>query len=113
MFEHVVWSGLQEASHSQDLNLMHMQQELAELRQEQHDHTAQTRKVTAEAASKQASANYLIKHLQSQLSSSQTVNSESIQAVAKTTPEETGWTIEQATASVARVLQVIAASQTE
>ena len=113
MLEHVVWSGLQEVSHSQDLNLVHMQQELAELRQKQHDHTAQVRKVTAEAASQQAAANYLIKHLQSQLSSMQAANTESIQAVANLTPGETSWTIEQATASVARVLQVIAASQTE
>lgn len=92
---------------------MHMQQELAELRQKQHDHTAQVRKVTAAAASKQASANYLIKHLQSQLSSSQAANTEGIQAVAGVAPEGTGWTIEQANASVARVLQVITASQTE
>ena len=92
---------------------MLMQQELAELRQKQQDHTAQVRMVTAEAASKQASANYLIKHLQSQLSSSEAANTESIQAIANTPPEGNGWTIEQANASVARVLQVIAASQTE
>lgn len=90
-----------------------MQQELTELRQQQQDHTAEVRKVTAEAASKQASASYLINHLQGQLSNMQAAKTESIQAVATSAPEGTGWTIEQATASVARVLQVIAASQTQ
>ena len=108
-----MWSALQETRRSQDANLMHMQQELAELSQKQHDHTAQVCKVTSEAASQQASANNLIKHLQSHLSSNQVANIESIQAVARVGPEGTSWTIEQANASVARVLKVIAASQTD
>ena len=92
---------------------MHMQQELAELQKKQQDHIARVCKVKAEAASQQASANNLIKHLRSQLSSIQIASTESRQAVAKEAPEGTSWTIEQANASVARVLQVIAASQTE
>ena len=90
-----------------------MQQEVTELRQKQQNHIAELRKVTAEAASKQASASYLIKHLQGQLLNMQAAKPESIQAVAQSGPEGTRWSIEQATASVARVLQVMAASQTE
>ena len=104
---------LQEASRSQDEQLLQMQKELADLRQRQHDHTAQVRKVTAEAASQKASANYLINHLQGQLSSIQAGKVKSIQAAATAPTEGTSWTIEQATASVARILQVMATSQTE
>ncbi|KAL3148500.1 hypothetical protein ABBQ38_013942 [Trebouxia sp. C0009 RCD-2024] len=98
---------------NQEEHLLHMQQKLAELHQMQHDHQQQVRTVTAEAAAQQASANQLIKHLQDQLSTIQTANTESIQAVAKTPTEGTNWTIEQATASVARVLHVMATSRTE
>lgn len=104
------WYGLQG---NQEEHLLHMQQKLAELHQMQHDHQQQVRTVTAEAAAQQASANQLIKHLQDQLSTIQTANTESIQAVAKTPTEGTNWTIEQATASVARVLHVMATSRTE
>lgn len=104
------WYGLQG---SQEEHLLHMQQELAELRQMQHDHQEQVHTVTAEAAAQQASANQLIKHLQDQLSTIQTPKTESIQAVAKAPTEGTNWSIEQATASVARVLHVMASLQTE
>ena len=85
-----------------------MQKELAELRdQMQQDHRQQIQRATAEAAA----ANQLIK--QGQLPNMQTVKAESIQALAKPPTEGTNWTIEQATASVARVLRVMATSQTD
>lgn len=98
---------------SQEEHLLQMQQELAELRQMQHDHGEQVHKVTAEAAGQQSSANQLIKHLQGQLSTLQAAKAESIHAVAETLAEGPDWTIEQATASVARVLQIMAMSQKE
>ena len=102
---------MQEASRSQDEHLHEVLQQVAALHQQVHDQTAQIRKVTAEAASEQASAKYLIKHLQHQLLSSQAEKAECIQTVQAPT-EDTGWSIQHATASVARVLQVMAASQT-
>ena len=85
-----------------------MQEELAELRdQMQQDHRQQVQRATAEAAA----ANQLIK--QGQLSNMQTVKADSIQTLAKTPTEGTNWTIEQATASVARVLQVMTTSRTD
>ena len=94
---------MQEARRSQDEHLQTLQQEAAALHQQVHDQTVQLRKVTAEAASQQASAKYLIKHLQSQLSSSQAEKAERIQAT-QAPLKNTGWSIQRATASVARVL---------
>ncbi|DBA66413.1 TPA: hypothetical protein ACH3X2_002392 [Trebouxia sp. C0005] len=86
------------------------QQELIALRQQIENQAAELRKVTAEAASQQASSNYLIKHLQSQLQASQAEKDACIQATQKPL-QDTGWTVQQATASVARVLKVMSESE--
>ena len=101
---------MQEDSRKQGENAQLRQQELIALQQQIEDQGAELRKVTAEAASQQASSNYLIKHLQSQLQASQAEKDAFKQATQKPL-QDTGWTIQQATASVARVLKVMSESQ--
>lgn len=102
--------GVQESGRKQDEDTRHKQQELTNLQQQVEDQAAQLRKVIAEAASQQASSNYLIKHLQSQLQTSQAERDACIQGT-KSPVEDTGWTVQQATASVARVLRAMSESQ--
>ena len=85
---------------------MHVQQELTSLRQQLSDAAAQQRKTAAEAASQQASSIYLIKHLQSQLLTYQASDS-NIQSEQQ---DDTGWTVQQATASVAKLLKTMSSS---
>ncbi len=101
---------MQEDSRKQGEDAQVRQQELINLRQQIEDQAAELHKVTAEAASQQASSNYLIKHLQSQLQASQAENDACVKASQKPL-QDTGWTIQQATASVARVLKVMSESQ--
>ena len=105
-----LFTGLQEDSRKQGEDTQLRQQELINLRQQIEDQAAELRTVTAEAASQQASSNYLIKHLQSQLQASQAEKDACKQATQKPL-QDTGWTIQQATASVARVLKVMSESQ--
>ena len=100
---------MQEDSRKQGEDAQVRQQELINLRQQIEDQAAELHKVTAEAASQQASSNYLIKHLQSQLQARQAENA-CVKASQKPL-QDTGWTIQQATASVARVLKVMSESQ--
>ena len=102
---------MQEAGRKHDEHALLAQQELASLRQQVDDTAAQLRKVTAEAASQQASSNYLVNHLQSHLQSNQAEKAACIPAT-RLPVEGTGWTVQQATASVARVLKAMSASQT-
>ena len=97
---------LQEASRKQDEDAVHAQQQLTSLKQQLSDAAAQQKKATAEAASQQASSNYLIKHLQSQLLTYQASDS-SIQPEQQ---DDTGWTVQQATASVAKLLKTMSSS---
>ncbi len=101
---------VQEDSRNQGEDTQLRQQEQVALRQQIEEQAAELRKVTAEAASQQASSNYLIKHLQSQLQASQAEKDACIQATQKPL-QDTGWTIQQATASIARVLKVMSESQ--
>ena len=96
----------QEVSRKQNEDTAHVQQQLTSLRQQLSAAAAQQRKATAEAASQQASSNYLIKHLQNQLLTYQASDS-SIQSEQQ---DDTGWTVQQATASVAKLLKSMSSS---
>lgn len=73
----------------------------------------QIKKMTAQAASQQASASYIIHQLQSQLDCTQADEQAVIPAVkaVQTTSEAQGsWSIQEATARVAQVLQAMTTS---
>ena len=97
-----------------------MRQELANAQERIRLQAAQLHKVKAEAASQQALIDYLGKSLQSQIQSSGVATGQQSVGLQVRSglqqqlqpAEDTGWTVEQATASVARVLKAMSVSQT-
>ena len=104
---------MQEHDQEQAKHVQAAQQQLTALQKQLHERDEQIRKMAAKSASQQASANYIIQQLQNQLDSKQcdTQAAETaVTALHKHSKQQGSWSIQEATARVAQVLQTMTSS---
>ena len=104
---------MQEHDQEQAKHAQAAQQQLTALQEQLHARDEQVRKMAAQSASQQASANYIIQQLQTQLDNKQCdiqAAGTSVTALHKHSEQQACWSIQEATARVAQVLQTMTSS---